>query len=221
VDCNRGGKVFKLKGTPQSPHGPNYVFHNSLITRLKYLPKGVFEGLRHYNNAIEFVPMGGPGMDAYPTVFGSPTGVSRKGRFTTEWSDENGYSIRANGDVVLSPGWPDVQRYTGYAVGPDTIGADPGFAKTGLSAEDIGDAFFATDAEGPCAKSALGFDVVQPNGEIFRVEPGHDVGAVQRDPETGELSRFAGPPFQPTLGSRAELQIARAWLSRSCNVMRA
>ena len=197
-DCNRGGKVFKLKGVPDAPHGPNYIFNNSMITRLKYLPKGIFEGLRHFNNALQFVPSAGSGFDSYPTFFGNPDKDPPKKRFTDAWSDR-GYSIEMDGDVVLLPGWPVAPKDVGYTIGPNAVGADPGFARSDFSGPATTFADFATAPDGPCRRAGIAMSVVQPNGDVFQVAAGADVGAMQRDPKTGALSVFKGPPFQSTL----------------------
>lgn len=198
-DCNRGGKVFKLKGKPTRPHGPNYVFHNTFVTRLKYMPKGIFEGLQHFNNAMHFVAQAGETFDAFPSFFGDPEKEAPIDRFTPKWSGANGYSIAMNGDVVFLPGWPDDPRLAGYAIGAAGRAADPGVERTDFSSGNIAVSDFATAVGGPCSMEGVGFRIELPDGQIHDVAPGSDVGALQNDPATGKLSAFAGPPFQRTL----------------------
>ena len=74
-ELNRGGGIFKLERKPKNvhpPHGPFYVFHNSLRTRSDYLRKGIAAGLVHRNNAIECVPTAGPDFNTHLRIFGDP-----------------------------------------------------------------------------------------------------------------------------------------------------
>jgi hypothetical protein len=70
-DDNRGGGVFKLAKNVDQPFGPNYVFHNSFVTRSDYARNGILAGMKHFNNAILCVNQAGPDFDQFPNFFGN------------------------------------------------------------------------------------------------------------------------------------------------------
>jgi hypothetical protein len=51
-DIYRGGGVFKPNEAVDNPHGPIYVFNNSMAIRSDYLRRGILPGLKQRNNAI-------------------------------------------------------------------------------------------------------------------------------------------------------------------------
>ncbi len=186
-DDNRGGGVFKLNGKARPPYGPAYVFHNSIVTRSDYIRRGIFAGLKHWNNAILGVSEAGSGHDEPPDFFGDiSAGPDRlKKRFTSEWDR---FGIEMRGDGIKYPGWPEKLRdEAGYPISEDEVAADPDFVDP--HARDHDGACLKLGRNSECRGAALPLYVRLPDGGRWEHCSGSDVGAWQGD------NLFEGPDY--------------------------
>jgi len=189
-----GGAVFKAIGKvkdAQGPFGDLHVFHNSFVTRSRYIKKGVLPGLKHTNNAIAYRPAHGedPRQGGF---FGTRYGPEYAKRFTSNWAR---WDIRFEGDVICFPAFPDEVRAAGYPLSKTVVGGDPGFVDDSAEPDAL-----AVSAQSPAANASLPLTLELPSGP-WSAPGGQTVGAWQGPPDAPASTRFDGPKFEATLGT--------------------
>ncbi|MGV6848728.1 MAG: hypothetical protein ACWA5A_10150 [Marinibacterium sp.] len=168
---HNGGAVWKLNHDSRGGEGLNYVLHNSYYLRSKYIKKERWVGLQHVNNAIAYCAeeVHGEGIcDPDQSIFGKIANKDETKQFAWDWA---GLDIRFVGDMSNHRQFPDDLIAADYNLEHATA-ADPGFADA-----PAGD--FRLTGGAAAIGAAVGFDVVLPDGGIWSLPPGGDVGAWQ------------------------------------------
>lgn len=167
---NTGGKMFKFHASNPQPAFPIYVFHNSFFTRSTYTKDGETRHLQNWNNAIEF-------------CFRGEHCKADRQFFSDDHSHfiwHPTYSFR--GDASNHPDFPDkFPPAWGYRIegtATDTLFED---GRTGNLALAPGSG---------ALRATLDASVVLPDGTIFELPAGRDVGALQ------DGAPFVGPDYQ-------------------------
>lgn len=193
TDENNGGAVFKALRKATDARGPFdnlNVFHNSFITRSRYIKKGLLPGLNHMNNAISYRP----GLGETPKTngfFGDVKKPEYRERFTSNWEKWN---IQFDGDAIGFPAFADELDEPSYPLGGGTKGLDPLFIGPGNTATD-----FELSASSPARGASIQMNIQLPSGQ-WSDNGGNNVGALQGPPDSVAPNRFEGPEFEPTLG---------------------
>ncbi|MEM8732062.1 MAG: hypothetical protein AAGF79_19275 [Pseudomonadota bacterium] len=177
---NNGGAIWKLHHDVYPGHGLTYALHNSFYLRSKYIKKERIFGFLHANNAIDYCDDSahqGAICDTSQSFFGKIQEDDEARHFTKAWDD---LDIRFVGDMATHGQFPDALLSAGYAL-ERASGDRPGFC-----APTSGD--FRLGQEAAARGKGVALDVSLPDGDIWSLPSGRDIGAWQ-----GER-RIALPP---------------------------